>query len=113
MDVRSPLTNMHGQRGGIELRLSRNLGQERAGRRHEGLGQDPRQRPQNTRSFPSGPKLTPKEMVSGVKRLAPDWTYNAVSMAILVRFSRPADCRAIQLRPGWVGFDFGEASLVR
>ena len=32
------------------------------------------------REFPSGPKLTPKQMVAGVKKLAKDWKYNAVSI---------------------------------
>ena len=33
-----------------------------------------------SRSFRSGPKLTPSRMVSGVKKLAADWTYDAVSI---------------------------------
>src|SRR5215470_1200825 len=32
------------------------------------------------RSFPSGPKMTPKIMVFGVKKLAADWEYDAVSI---------------------------------
>src|SRR5262249_22138040 len=32
------------------------------------------------RSFRSGPALTPRQMVSGVKRLAADWTYDVVSI---------------------------------
>ena len=32
------------------------------------------------RSFRSGPGLTPKRMVSGVKKLAADWTYDVVSI---------------------------------
>jgi len=28
------------------------------------------------RSFPSGPKMTPKDMVSGVKKLTADWAYD-------------------------------------
>jgi polyphosphate glucokinase len=32
------------------------------------------------RSFRSGPTLTPVRMVSGVKKLAADWTYEAVSI---------------------------------
>src|SRR5262249_30177860 len=32
------------------------------------------------RSFPSGPTLTPRQMVSGVKTLARDWTYDVVSI---------------------------------
>jgi len=33
-----------------------------------------------SREFPSGPKLTAKQMVAGVKKLAKDWKYNAVSI---------------------------------
>ena len=31
------------------------------------------------RSFPSGPKMTPKDMVSGVKKLAADWAYGGIA----------------------------------
>src|SRR4051812_46488269 len=33
-----------------------------------------------SRSFPSGPKLTPKRMVARVIKLAADWTYDVVSI---------------------------------
>ena len=33
-----------------------------------------------SREFPSGPKLTPKQMVAGVKKLAKDWKYDAISI---------------------------------
>jgi polyphosphate glucokinase len=32
------------------------------------------------RKFPSGPKLTPREMVSAVLKLTEDWKYNAISI---------------------------------
>ena len=32
------------------------------------------------RKFPSGPKLTPEQMVAGVKELAGEWQYDAVSI---------------------------------
>ena len=38
------------------------------------------------RSFRSGPGLTPKRMVSGVKKLAADWTYDVVSIGYPARF---------------------------
>ncbi len=62
------------------------------------------------RSFPSGPKLTPKEMVSGVKRLAADWTYDAASIGYPgpVLHGRPI-AEPYNLGRGWVGFDLGEA----
>src|SRR5262249_29572144 len=59
------------------------------------------------RSFPSGPKLTPKGMVSGVKRLAADWAYDAVSIGYPgpVLRGRPM-AEPYNLGSGWVGFDF-------
>jgi hypothetical protein len=40
------------------------------------------------RSFPSGPTLTPRRMVSGVKKLAGDWRYDVVSIGYPARFFR-------------------------
>ena len=62
------------------------------------------------RSFPSGPKMTPKEMVAGVKRLAADWTYDAVSIGYPgpVLSGRPI-AEPYNLGRGWVGFDFRAA----
>ncbi len=62
------------------------------------------------RKFPSGPTLTPAEMVAGVKRAAADWQYEAVSVGYpgpVVR-GRPAKEPA-NLGSGWVGFDFEAA----
>jgi polyphosphate glucokinase len=59
------------------------------------------------REFESGPTLTPRSMVAGVKKLAPDWKYELVSIGYpgLVRFNRPiAEPR--NLGKGWVGFNF-------
>jgi predicted NBD/HSP70 family sugar kinase len=56
------------------------------------------------RSFPSGPKLTPKEMLSSVKRLAADWAYDAVSIG----YPGPV-LRGRPIARGWVGFDFAAA----
>lgn len=62
------------------------------------------------RSFQSGPTLTPARMVSGVKVLAADWTYDVVSIGVpgpvlggrLIGEPR-------NLGSGWVGFDFARA----
>src|SRR6516165_892595 len=62
------------------------------------------------RSFPSGPALTPRQMVSGVKKLARGWNYDAVSIGYPgpVMHGRPmAEPR--NLGRGWVGFDFSAA----
>ena len=62
------------------------------------------------RRFPSGPKLTPKLMVSQVKELAADWKYDVVAIGYPGRIgeqrivSEPRN-----LGPGWVGFDFATA----
>jgi polyphosphate glucokinase len=62
------------------------------------------------REFPSGPKLTPKQMVAGVKKLAEDWKYNAVSIGYpgVVIGNRPV-ADPYNLGNGWAGFDFGAA----
>jgi polyphosphate glucokinase len=63
-----------------------------------------------SRSFRSGPALTPRRMVAGVKKLAADWTYEAVSIGYPgpVLGGRPiADPH--NLGRGWVGFDFARA----
>jgi polyphosphate glucokinase len=62
------------------------------------------------RSFPSGPKLTPKEMVSGVKKLAADWAYDVVAIGYpgQVLQGRPV-AEPRNLGRGWVGFDFAGA----
>ena len=62
------------------------------------------------RSFPSGPTLTPRRMVSGVKKLAEDWTYDVVSIGYPgpVLHGRPV-AEPHNLGRGWVGFDFAAA----
>jgi polyphosphate glucokinase len=62
------------------------------------------------RSFPSGPKMTPKDMVSGVKKLAADWAYDVVSIGYPgpVLHGRPV-AEPYNLGRGWVGFDFARA----
>ena len=61
------------------------------------------------RSFPSGPTLTPKRMVAGVKKFAQGWTYNVVSMGYPgpVLHSRPM-AEPYNLGRAWVGFDFAK-----
>lgn len=59
------------------------------------------------REFESGPGLTVRQMVAGVKRLARDWSYDVVAIGYpgLVLKGRIA-AEPHNLAPGWVGFDF-------
>ena len=65
------------------------------------------------RKFSSGPKLTPKQVVAGVKKLAGDWKYDAVSIGYpgMVVRNRPL-AEPHNLGRGWVGFNF-EAAFKR
>jgi polyphosphate glucokinase len=62
------------------------------------------------RKFPSGPELTPEQMVAGVLSATKGWDYEAVT----VGFPGPVLCgqpltEPVNLGPGWMGFDFGAA----
>lgn len=62
------------------------------------------------RRFPSGPMLTPRQMVAGVKKLAKDWTYDVVSIGYPGPVSRDNPTgEPSNLGRGWVGFDFKKA----
>ena len=62
------------------------------------------------RKFPSGPTLTAAKMVSGVKKLADGWRYEAVSIGYPapVTNGRPVS-EPFNLAAGWVGFNFQKA----
>ncbi|HEY3166264.1 MAG TPA: ROK family protein [Candidatus Binatia bacterium] len=63
-----------------------------------------------SREFPSGTTLTAKQMVAGVKKLAGDWKYDAVSIGYpgpVLRNLPVAEPH--NLGSGWLGFDFGAA----
>jgi polyphosphate glucokinase len=62
------------------------------------------------RLFPSGPTLTPRRMVSGVRKLAHGWTYDVVSIGYPgpVLRGRPM-AEPYNLGRGWMGFDFAKA----
>jgi polyphosphate glucokinase len=65
---------------------------------------------QEHREFSSGPKMTPEIMVAGVKDLAGDWKYDAVSIGYPgpVLHNRPV-AEPHNLAPRWVGFDYRAA----
>ena len=66
-----------------------------------------------SREFPSGPALTAKQMVAGVKKFAEDWKYDGVSIGYpgpVIR-NRPL-VEPYNLGRGWAGFDF-EAAFKR
>jgi polyphosphate glucokinase len=62
------------------------------------------------RRFPSGPALTAEQMVRGVKELAADWKYAAVSIGYPgpVLHGQPV-AEPHNLAHGWVRFDYGAA----
>ena len=65
---------------------------------------------QSPRAFESGPTLTPKRMVAGVRKLVADWKYDVVSIGYPgpVLRNRPI-AEPWNLAPGWAGFDFEAA----
>ena len=62
------------------------------------------------RKLPSGPKLTPREMVREVKRAVKDWKFDVISIGYPgpVIHGRPLQ-EPYNLGTGWVGFDFVKA----
>ncbi|HTT38798.1 MAG TPA: ROK family protein [Burkholderiales bacterium] len=62
------------------------------------------------REFPSGPKLTAKQMVAKVKALAKGWRYDRVTVGYPgpVLHNRPL-AEPHNLGKGWMGFDFEAA----
>lgn len=62
------------------------------------------------RRFVSGPRLTPRKMIAGIKRLTTDWKFDAVAMGYpgVVWHGRPA-VEPHNLGKGWVGFDYERA----
>jgi polyphosphate glucokinase len=59
------------------------------------------------RKFPSGPTLSPRQMVDGVKKLAADWNYDVVSIGYPgVVVNNRILTEPHNLTKGWVGFNF-------
>jgi polyphosphate glucokinase len=62
------------------------------------------------RKFPSGPQLTPEQMVEGVLEATKDWDYDVITMGYPgpVVKNKPV-LEPPNLGPGWVDFDFEAA----
>ena len=62
------------------------------------------------RKFDSGPKMTARDMVKGVKQLTKDWKYDAIAIGYPgpVLRNRPI-VEPYNLGKGWVGFHFEHA----
>jgi predicted NBD/HSP70 family sugar kinase len=62
------------------------------------------------RKIPSGPNMTARDMVEGVRKLAADWSYDVVALGYpgAVRGGRPV-AEPKNLGKGWIGFDFEKA----
>jgi polyphosphate glucokinase len=65
------------------------------------------------RKMPSGPGMTARQMVAGVKKLAQGWDYDVVAIGYPgpVAHDRPT-AEPHNLAPGWVRFDFAKAFRV-
>lgn len=62
------------------------------------------------RKFPSGPAMTPRQMVDGVKIHAADWDYDAISIGYPgVVSNNRITVEPNNLGRGWVGFNFKAA----
>ena len=62
------------------------------------------------RRFESGPAMTPRGMVAGVKKIVGDWKFDVVSMGypgVVLRDQPVAEPH--NLARGWVGFDYAKA----
>jgi polyphosphate glucokinase len=62
------------------------------------------------REFDSGPDLTPKRMINGVRKLVADWKYETISIGFPgpVLRNRPVS-EPWNLGKGWAGFNFESA----
>jgi len=59
------------------------------------------------RNFASGPRMTARQMVVGVRKLAADWKYDRVSIGYpgVVKHNQPVT-EPFNLAKGWVKFDY-------
>jgi hypothetical protein len=60
--------------------------------------------------FESGPNFTPRQLMAGIRKNAPDWHYDAVSLGLPTPIVRDRPARdPNNLGRGWVKFDYDEA----
>ncbi|MEY4826890.1 MAG: hypothetical protein RLZZ288_441 [Planctomycetota bacterium] len=59
------------------------------------------------REFESGPTLTPKQMVDGVKKLSTGWKFDSITIGLPapIRNNKPVK-NPVNLGPGWMDFDY-------
>ena len=57
--------------------------------------------------IPSGPELTPQDLIAGVKLATADWDYEAITLGLPcpIRAGKPCT-EPVNLGKGWLGFDF-------
>ncbi|MSR29474.1 MAG: ROK family protein [Phycisphaerales bacterium] len=61
------------------------------------------------RSFPSGPTLTPQQMVEGVVAIASSWTFDRISIGLPAPIVKNQPARdPANLGPGWMDFDYDD-----
>jgi polyphosphate glucokinase len=59
------------------------------------------------RKFPSGPELTPQQLVEGVRANTADWAYDRITIGLPTPILDGKPLREpVNLGPGWVDFDF-------
>jgi polyphosphate glucokinase len=63
-----------------------------------------------SRKFPSGKELTPKQMIHGVTELAKDWQYDNITVGFPGPIAHDKILKEpVNLGKGWVNYDFGQA----
>jgi polyphosphate glucokinase len=65
---------------------------------------------ESPRKFPSGPEMTPDQLVAGVRSTAEGWNYEVISIGFPgpIMGGRPV-VEPVNLGPGWMEFDFAAA----
>ena len=65
--------------------------------------------PTDKRKFDSGPKMSPKDFVSELKKEVEGWEYDAIAIGFPAVVSKgKVHAEPTNLRKGWIGFDFAK-----